>query len=63
MLVQLMKKFFVAGMYKAGTPILKKCVKHFKSMVAHLFPELDEHFVRISKLDPSCLSTKLAHHN
>lgn len=46
MFVQVMRKFFVAGMYKAGTPVLKRCVEHFKSMVSHLFPDLDEHFNR-----------------
>jgi hypothetical protein len=45
--VQVMRKFFVAGMYKAGTPVLKRCVQHFKSMVSHLFPDLDEHFVLV----------------
>jgi hypothetical protein len=47
MFVQVMRKFFVAGMYKAGTPVLKRCVQHFKSMVSHLFPDLDEHFVLV----------------
>jgi len=45
MFVQLMRKFYVAGMYKTGTPVLNKCIKHFKAMVAHLFPDLNEHFV------------------
>jgi len=44
MFVQLMRKFYVAGMYKTGTPVLNKCIKHFKAMVAHLFPDLNEHF-------------------
>jgi len=42
--VQMMKKYYVAGMYQKGCPVLEKCIQHFKEMVLHLFPDLHKHF-------------------
>ena len=48
MLIQIMKKFQVEGLYIEGNPVLVNCFEKFSSWMEKTLPELHSHFVIFS---------------